>query len=222
MDTQVLLTKLKKKFAVSSDQELADVTGISSQTINQWLKRETSLSETIVTNLIYKAVEQGKRTEVQQSIQPIVEFFPIECTESNRGARWKILPTDSDNPYYAQVISNLSESNGIYLFYNSTGHVIYAGKTLRQGLWKEMNDAFNRDRAAQSAFLVEHSMTGNFQPAYEKSRQLRQQSVCLYDIASYFSAYCVHDALVSNLEAFLIRALPNDLTNSKIENFNLS
>ncbi len=220
MDTQLLLTKLKRKFNVSSDQELADVTGISLQTINQWLKREASLSETIVTNLIYKAVEQGKRTEVQQSIQPIVEFFPIECTKSNQGARWKILPTD--NPYYKQVIDFLSESNGVYLFYNSTGHVIYAGKTLKQGLWKEMNDAFNRNREAQSAFLVEHSMAGNFQPAYENSRSLRQQSVCLYDIAYYFSAYCVHDALVSNLEAFLIRALPNDLTNSRIENFNLS
>jgi hypothetical protein len=215
MDTQSLLNKLKKKFDLDTDRELAEKTGINLTTINSWNNKGT-LTETMVANLLCKAVETGGEIALKNGIQPIVEFYPINHTPSKRGAKWEILSSDEENSYEIQMKKELKANSGIYLFYSSTGHVIYAGKAQKSTLWKEMNDAFNRERSAQTAFLVDHPTT-EFKPAYEKLRDIKERNVCLCDIAYYFSAYYTHDALISNLEAFLIRALANDLTNSKME-----
>ena len=221
MQARILLEKLKKKFGLYTDKDLANRTGISTATIQQWKAKENGITETIVANLLHKAVERGGEIALQNGIQPIVEFYPIDCAESKRGAKWEILPSNShENPYESQLKAELRKSKGIYIFYNSTGHALYAGKTLNQDLWKEINLAFNRTRSAQRAFLVNHPSKGNFIPAHEKSRKLAEQSVYLHDIATYFSAYCVHESLINNLEAFLIRAFPNDLSNVRMENFN--
>ena len=208
MDTQVLLDKLKRKFNLSSNEELAEQTGIALSSIKTWQNRG-ELSETIVANLIHKAVQTGGEIALKNGIVPIVEFYPINRTPSKQGAKWEILSgfQENEDEYEMEIKNELLENHGIYLFYSSTGHVIYAGKAKDQTLWKEMKDVFNRDRIAQTAYLVDHSKDGNI-----KERQVR-----LHEIAHYFSAYCVTDALINNLEAFLIRALPNDLTNTRME-----
>lgn len=223
MNAKILLEKLKKKFQLNSDKELAEKSGINPNTISQWKTKPEGLNETMIANLIYKAVDRGGDIALQNGILPIVEFYPVEHAESRQGAKWEILPTNkNENPYQHQIRRTLMDAKGIYLFYNSAGKVLYAGKTLKQDLWKEMNDAFNRNRAAQTAYFVNHPQKGNFLPAHEKQKRLTLNKVYLHDIAYFFSAYKVHPALISNLEAFLIRALPNDLSNTRMESFNLT
>lgn len=221
MNAKILLEKLKKKFGLNSDKELAEKSGITPNTISQWKTKPHGLNETMIANLICKAVDRGGDIALQNGIMPIVEFYPIEHTQNR--VKWEVLPTDkTDNPYEHQMRTILKESEGIYLFYNSAGKVLYAGKTVSQNIWKEMNDAFNRKRKAQTAFFVNHTGRGDFIPAHEKQKKLVEKKVYLHDIAYYFSAYKVHPALISNLEAFLIRAFPNDLSNKRMEPFKLN
>jgi hypothetical protein len=219
MDTETLLWKLKLKLDVSSDEELADMVGVSIARIKSWYKRE-ELTESIVADLIIKAVDKGGEILLKNSIKPIVEFYQTNQTLSKRGSKYEILTSDAEEDSYEVTMKNyLNKHHGIYIFYNSTGHVIYAGKALKQSLWVEMNSAFNRDRSnSQSAYLVIHDVKEkNFVPAFEKPRSIENYSVLLHDVAHYFSAYLVCDPLINNLEAFLIRAIPNDITNTRME-----
>jgi len=105
-------------------------------------------------------------------------------------------------------------------FYDTRGKALYAGQTKKQNLWKEMNLAFNRDRSAQVMTLVKHPTNDvPFKAANEKVRQPKDVNLRLHDLAAYFSAYEVTDAMVDDLEALLVRVFPNDLLNFKMEKF---
>ena len=65
---------------------------------------------------------------------------------------------------------------------------------------------------------VKHPKTGDsFRPAYDQRRPIRRRKVLLHEIAAYVSAYEVGDDLIDNLEALLMRAFPNELTNARME-----
>ena len=76
MNAKTLLDKLKKKFGLNSDKELADKSGISVSTISQWKSKPDGLNESIIANLIYKAVDRGGEIALQNGIMPIIEFYP--------------------------------------------------------------------------------------------------------------------------------------------------
>jgi transcriptional regulator with XRE-family HTH domain len=220
LDALKLLTKLRQKFGVNTDSELAAKTGIALNTLAGWKRSSESITEQQVANLLAKAVDKGQEYALNSAIKPIVEFYPISHAESRQGANYEIIPTNElENPYDRQLRTHLEQSCGLYIYYDSVGKVIYVGKAERQNLWKEMNSAFNRKRASQKIVAVEHSGKGDFSPAHESKRRLKEVNVYLYDIAVYFSAYQVSPFLISNLEAFLIRALPNDLNNDRLETF---
>ncbi len=109
----------------------------------------------------------------------------------------------------------------IYLFYDSRGRSIYAGKTEEQSLWSEMTNAFNRRRGeVQKIKRVKHPVRNvQFRGAEEKRRLIVDRPVLLRDLAHYFSAYSVPEGLIGKLEALIVRAFANDLLNIKMENF---
>ncbi|MDE3057025.1 MAG: hypothetical protein KGJ59_03600 [Bacteroidota bacterium] len=147
-------------------------------------------------------------------IRPIVEFYPLKPVK--RKVKWLIL--DPKLPRDGLIQAELKSAHGIYIFYNSQCRAIYLGKADQLTLWKELTNAFNRKREAQTLFKVLHPITGNaFKPAYKKKRGIRKRHVYLHEIASFMSAYEVGDALIRNLEALLMRAFPNELTNAKME-----
>ena len=89
-------------------------------------------------------------------IVPIAEFFEIKYGDSTRGAGYEIINADSSK-YAEGVKQALQSSYGIYIFYDSRGRALYAGKAQEQSLWKEMNSAYNRDRGdLQQIRLVYH------------------------------------------------------------------
>ncbi|MGC9129250.1 MAG: hypothetical protein ACP5GA_11060, partial [Acidithiobacillus sp.] len=94
------------------------------------------------------------------------------------------------------------------------------GKTESQNIWKEMTNAFNRERSNHQVFLVNHPSTGeSFLPAHENLLQPKKQTVRLYQTAVFFSAYEISQPLIPKLEALLVRAFCNTLSNKKMEKF---
>ena len=87
-------------------------------------------------------------------------------------------------------------------------------------MWKEINLAFNRDRGVQKIRRVNHpDRRQDFRTSDEMRRQILSTQVRLSDLATYVSAWRVADGMICDLEALLIRAFPNDLLNTKMENF---
>lgn len=159
------------------------------------------------------------------SIKPIVEFLEVDATYSRREVNRELFSeqyNEKTSKYLQGVKEALHSSYGIYLFYDSRGRAIYAGKAVKQSLWREMNSAYNRDRGdLQMIRLVSHPWErGSFSISEEKSRRILQQSVKIWHIASYVSAYAIADkSLISVFEALIVRAFANDLLNKRMENF---
>jgi hypothetical protein len=153
-------------------------------------------------------------------IVPIVEFFEIRYGDSQHGARYEIISADAGK-YANGVKRALREANGIYLFYDSRGRALYAGKAQNQPLWDEMNAAYNRDRGdLQKIRLVAHPAEREYTPYEEKVRQPEPVKVDLSYLAYYFSAYRVEpNSMIGMFEALIVRAFANDLLNKKMEKF---
>jgi hypothetical protein len=104
----------------------------------------------------------------------------------------------------------LKDHNGIYIFFDSRGRAIYAGKAVQQKLWSEIKSAFNRQRGeVQTIKRVAHP---NKNYTFRRS-----EPVALHAIAAYLSAYAVPIGLVSKIEALLVRGFANDLLNTRME-----
>lgn len=215
-----LFDELKQSKGIDSDAELARLIGITSARISQLRNRNVNLNARQLATYITKAEDHGRRLALTDPILPIVEMYPINAVSSKQNAKWELLPTGTENPKNQAIRKLLEENQGLYLLYDSQGCAIYAGKTEKQNIWKEMTSAFNRERSSHRAFFVAHPVNGStFSPAWEIPRQPQKQVVYLYDTAHYFSAYKVVPALIPKLEALVVRAFCNSLSNKKMERF---
>lgn len=215
MKGAALITSLKKKFRVTTDAALAKHLGVSIPAIQLWKNRK-AVTPRQVASLVHKCSFQSN------IIRPVVEFYPIQKHEPKQGGAWQLFgvvgPNGEDHPYRAGLKAELVEHHGVYVFFDSRGQVIYAGKARRQNLWKELNLAFNRDRGeVQSIYRVGHPTN---RVAYQrKPRQIVSQPVALRELAAYVSAYQVPDAMINDLESMLVRSFANDLLNVRMEKF---
>jgi hypothetical protein len=218
----VLRKKFKSEFLIGGDASIANRLGLSAATLKKWSKSDEELEAFQITNALIKAADTAVADAQYDTIKPIVEFYPIDSTESKQGAKYELLPLRKDATIGQNGLRDeLSEKYGLYIFYDSRGKALYAGKARRQTLWKEMNLAYNRDRGeVQSITLVRHPERNQaFKPAYEKPRQPTSVSLELNALAYFFSAYWVTDGMIDDLEALLVRGFANDLLNIKMENF---
>lgn len=94
------------------------------------------------------------------AIRPIVEFLELDAVDSKREARRELFSEQYDERTYRYLQGAkeaLKAAYGIYVFYDSRGGAIYAGKALKQNLWQDMNGAHNRNRGdLQTIRLVSH------------------------------------------------------------------
>lgn len=219
-----LISAVRKKLSESNERQITDgviakYLGISVTNLNSWKKRRNVTNRQLV-SLLSKVRSAGAKEAEVSAISPIVEFFEITRTESRDGARWEILDSSRDQPYSRGLRGELEKHSGVYIFYDSSGSALYVGKAAGQKLWKEINNAFNRERWVQKIRRVKHPQRKQaFVTSEEKSRQIRQRSVPLFELAQYVSAYRVSNGLINNLEALLIRGFANDIQNIKMENF---
>lgn len=221
MKAEQLLTALAKKLKTSSQANLAVALGVSTQTLHNWRSKNSSLTAAQLANAISKSNSAAVRLSQLKTIQPIVEFYEVDPCETKRGASWQIIDTGKgSNSYRKGLRAALEQANGVYLFYDSRGKALYAGKAKEQSLWKEMNLAFNRDRDVQKISLTHHpDRNQEFRTGSEKLRQPRKTKLQLADLACYFSAYKIDPGMIDDLEALLVRGFANDLLNAKMETF---
>lgn len=229
MDGQTLIKKLTKRIASWSGKhtlepaELAKALGVAQQTITNW-QHNNELGAAAVANVFIKALDVARAKFELEAIKPVVEFFKFEPVKSLHGAKLELFSSVGDSgdahPYRKGLRNKLEKAHGIYIFYDSRGRALYSGKAKKLTLWKEMNDALNRPRDVQRVFRVFHPGTQvPFRESSEKFRQISSQSVKLYDMAEYVSAYEVAVGLIDTIESILIRSFPNDLLNVKMEKF---
>ncbi len=219
-----LIDDLKKKNGLKSDDAVAASLNMTPQRLSNWKNQDQPLTAKKISSAIKGASDVAVERSYKNIIRPIVEFFPIEPTKTNNTKRFRIVPEgDSQNDFYTGLRNELSESQGIYIFYDTRVRVIYAGKTERRNLWDEMSSAFTRTNLTQPVRRIHHRKDGNFNPAYERPLQPTIQPPLLHlsDFASYFSAFKIAPKMISNLEALLVRGFANDLLNKRMETFNL-
>ncbi len=215
-----LIYALRKKFNAKNSTELAKKLGLTLQTIINWQKRED-----IHLSAIVNAWEKSHKTAISEAlhntIKPIVEFYAINRCKSKQNAKFELFETNkSETKYLTGLREILSKSHGVYIFYDSSGQALYAGKAQKQPLWKEMNLAFNRDRAVQKIKLTKHPARNQaFKMGSDQIRQPKETQLDLSKLAYYFSAYAVGDKMIGDLEALLVRGFANDLLNKKMEKF---
>lgn len=221
MNSEELISELKRKHKLKTNREIANYLGMSEPNLSIWRKKNTQLSARQIANAISGANDAAIKKSHDDIIRPIVEFFPIEPIESRGGAKFELFPTrKDDNPLHRGLRTQLDQSKGIYVFYDTRGRAIYAGKAKRQSLWREMKSAFNRDRDTQKVYRVRHpERRQKFVPAFELSRQPIPTQLQLNDLAAYFSAYEIELDMIENLEALIVRAFANDLLNARMERF---
>ena len=206
-----------------SDSALAKAIGVTQTQLANYRGKELTPRQAV--NLVEKYSKAVERQLIESTVVPIVEFLHIDLTESRHSAKWEIFRSKDDegteHPYFAGLRRSLESKHGIYIFHDSGGRAIYAGKAQRLSLWKEMNNAFNRDRGeVQNIKRVSHPQKKvEYRGLQEQQRQIVKQSVPLHDVASYCSAYEIPDQLIGKFEALIVRAFANDLLNVRMENF---
>lgn len=218
MNKEELLRKLRNKFNVDTNNQLSKYLGITSSALSQY---PDEMSPENVARLVESAWDKGSSIGLEYGIFPIVEFFPINHTMSKQGKKWEILPAKTDSTARDNELRvGLKKAQGIYLFYNSECRVIYIGKTEGQNLWTEMKQTFNRKISTYKYNYVHHpDNEKELSSPLNGNRRIVNYQAYLHDTAFYFSAYKVSPELINNLEAFLVRSLPNDLRNTKKESF---
>ena len=209
-----LLDEIEQRFSHRSgvrnltDIALAEELGVTPQTLINY--RQGAVTARQIVNLMEAAAEAAKSRLIEGSLVPLVEFFPISATPTDRGRYCLFLGKDVNgdaHPYQTGLRERLSNAHGIYVFHDSRGQAIYVGKAHRLTLWAEMNNAFNRNRGdVQNIKRVTHPTSKvQYKGPEEKSRQIRKIPVALHDIAKYISAYEVPPGLIGKFEVLIVR-----------------
>lgn len=221
MNGKDLVAELKRKLSINTDRSLAAHLGMTEIALGGWKRGTKALTPRQVANAIDKASKVAVQKAHRATLRPIVEFFPIDAVESAGGMKYELFPTGKDdNPLHVQLRNTLSKGIGIFVFYDTRGRAIYAGKAKEQSLWAEMKSVFNRERDTQSVYRVDHpSRRQAFKPSYEKPRQPIRTQLLLSDLAAYVSVYEVEKMMINDLEALLVRGFANDLLNVRMEKF---
>lgn len=206
-----------------TERQLATRLGVTVQGLSLWRSR-TSVTSRQMVGLISKIEAQTVHRTEANAIQPIVEFLRLAPRISRGGVNTDIFRTKDDDgkshPYLTGLRRELVAHHGIYIFHDSRGRALYAGKARKQKLWKEINLVYNRERTVQTIKRVDHpTRRQDFATSDELRRQIRERSVLLHEMSAYISAYKVADGLINELESLLIRGFPNDLLNARMERF---
>jgi len=221
---ETVIRDLQNRLGLKSLESLAGELGLTNQAVQNWKKRQHVTSRQIA-GLVLKAQNRARQRAQATSIRPLVEFFPIKKSPSKQGAGFVLFSELNEegvtHPYLAGLKMELQAHYGVYVFFDSRGQAIYAGKARLQKLWKELNLAFNREREdLQKIRRVKHpSRKYQYKTSNEKSRQIVEVSVPLHELSSYFSAYEVADGMIGVVEAMLVRSFANNLLNKKMERF---
>ena len=205
-----------------TDRAVAARLGMTVQSLSNWEARDDVSADQMAGLLLKVEAAAAERTQ-SGALRPIVEFFELAPAQVGSGQNFYIFQAKAngvEHPYLSGLRTELEAHHGIYIFHDSRGRALYAGKARSQSLWREINLVFNRDRQLQNIRRVNHpERRQDFRTSDELRRQIRTVNVRLHELAAYVSAYDVADGMIGDLESLLIRAFANDLLNKRMENF---
>lgn len=206
-----------------TNKDLADFFNVTQQTIVNWTNN-SNIRAAEISKFFVNGIETAQKQARHNAIRPIVEFFPVVPCKSQSGKRWELFSIftikGQKHLYRSGLREKLAKANGVYLFYDSRGRALYSGKAKNTSLWKEMNSALNRKRTLQTVFRVKHPNANvNFNESGEINRQISSQSVQLFEMTEYISAYETAREMIDIFESILIRSFANDLLNIRMEKF---
>jgi hypothetical protein len=180
---------------------------------------ENGITKLQILNLMERSWKAAETHLIENAVVPIIEFFPIDNPSQTTGKKdWHIFSPETDT-HLSPLHKILQKSHGIYIFHDSSGRAIYAGKAGRDRLWSEINVAFNRNRGEVQSIKRVNYPTNNAHWKENQKRQIKKTPVVLHEIARYVTAYKVPPRLITKFEALIIRSFANDLLNVRMEKF---
>lgn len=204
-----------------SSQDVCDHLGLTPYLLKQYRGYEALTPKQTVglMDRFARAVEGRLKDE---AVMPIVEFFELQRVPTQQGRSYQIFPIREDGRelrFAAGLRRRLGSARGVYIFQDSRGRAIYAGKAEVQDLWTEMNNAYNRGRdEVQFIKKADHPVwKGAYRDASASGKQIVKRAVPLHEIAAYASVYEVADGMIGKVEALIVRAFANDLLNIRME-----
>ncbi len=126
-----------------------------------------------VFRLMEKAASAAENQLIENAVVPIIEFFPIEDPSPTHRGSWHVFSSKA-HPGVGELQESLHRAHGIYIFHDSSGCAIYAGKALQQTRWSEIKQAFNRQCGdVQSIKRVDRQ---SYRPEWhgQKERQIKR------------------------------------------------
>jgi hypothetical protein len=191
----ILIEALMKELDCANQRQLAIKLGVLSPQIASWSRR--SLSRTTAKNIVRRLEERF----VRNSFSRICEFRKLEPLQEGKANSLK------NRIRSREVCETLKNAKGIYSFYDSSGRLIYIGKTERNHLLGEMGQQFSKRKVS----IKRTNRKGQFV----------HMKVPLRDFVEYCSAYSVHPTVIREFEALIARLAPNDIVNSQIPRYRL-
>lgn len=189
----LILDESKLLYSVSTDKAIANLFGVTNQTVSNWRKGHGTIRKATLVRFL------NNRASAQ--IRPVLEFeeiYPVKV-----GNEFRIDEENVDD-----LRQRLSKKKGIYAFYDSAGRVIYVGKTVKGNadLYREI-----RQRLKGLSKQTIYHRSGN---------KLRKSRIQYGRITRGLSAYEVKDIeAIHNLEVLLLRTFANDHRNSNLGHF---
>ncbi|MFO0993075.1 MAG: hypothetical protein U1E67_14210 [Hyphomicrobiales bacterium] len=191
--SETLIKAMKLELGCGNNNQLARKLSVAPAQIAAW--ESNPLSKTVARNVM-KRLEQRYVRGAFDTIFEFRKLAPHQVGKAN-SLRNRI---DSK-----ELCDALSKSQGIYAFYNSSGRLLYIGKTEKNHLLNEMGQRFT-NRTASIRLTNDHG-------------QFVRRSVPLREFAEYCSAYRLHQSVISNFEALMTRITPNEIINSQIPKY---
>ena len=191
----VLVDALIDEFECNNPSQLAKMLDVNADQISKW--RAKDLTPTTARNIVKRLDARF----VRNSFQSICEFRRLAPLKEGK-------PNTIRNRIQSEHLSaELEKFQGIYTFYDSSGRLIYVGKTEKNTLLKEMGQQFTKRKVR----IRKTDNNGHF----------RHQWVSLCEFVEYCSAYSVHSAVIADFEALIARIAPNDIANDQIPKYKM-
>jgi hypothetical protein len=175
--------------------------------LSKYRNGKTTISEQQYKNLL------GKHSS--KIFKPIIEL--MECSPYKSGQTWKLFKGDNEkeSEIKAKLSNDASAKVGVYAMYDSSGKILYFGKT-NNGLYSEITQRL----AAVVHRDVALFQKGQFKHVGNPGKKDKPGAIQVGEMTKYFTAVevLVPEA-IKNIEAFVLRLIPNDDVNYKIENY---
>lgn len=187
-----------------------------SSNLSNYQSGKTTISQPQFENLL------GKHSS--KIFNPIFEF--MECspyrTSQKPNASWKLFKDDSNKEEF--VSKELYDEDrdsprlGVYAMYDSSGRILYFGmaQSSNHGLYKEILQRL-KARVHRDVVLIRNGKLKHL-GATQATKQ-KSDEILVGDMTRYFSAIEVSvPQAIPNIEAVVLRLIPNDTVNYKVEN----